>query len=54
MDDSVIAVGGWLDHCVGLGRPAYQHEINPSVAGPQHHLSDECHRKTYILRMYVL
>jgi hypothetical protein len=50
---SIIAVGGWLEHCVGLARPAYPDEIVPDVEEPQYHLSDGCHREEFIIKMYV-
>jgi hypothetical protein len=53
VDASIIAVGGWLEHCVGLARPAYPDEILPEVEQPQFHLSDGCHREEFILKMYT-
>jgi hypothetical protein len=53
VSDSVIAMRGWLHHVPGLGRPAYGHEeVRNGVAG-QIHLSDGCHRKSFIDSMYI-
>jgi hypothetical protein len=54
LDDSIVAMVGWLDHIPGLSRPAYPEELDPSISGNQYHVSDGCHRKSYLANMYVI
>lgn len=51
VNDSVIAMHGWLHHVPGLARPAYPHEIVPNGPAEQVHLGDGCHRLSYVRNM---
>lgn len=54
LNDSVIAMRGWLHHLPGLGRLAYPEEITSVPVTDQLHLSDGCHRYGFIKNMYKL
>ena len=51
VNDSVIAMHGWLHHVPGLARPAYPLEILINGPAGQFHLADGCHRLSYIKNM---
>ena len=54
LDNSIVAIGGWLEHLVGVARPAEPHEYVANGPLEQVHLCDGNHRLVFNNRMYVL